>query len=164
MTKRRLAAFSLVIALSLSLSALLSSRLQGQQADNRVKQIGGKFMCMCSCNQVLTQCNHIGCTTSTSMLKELNQAVARGDSETDITQGFIQEFGTKVYAEPPKSGLSLVAWVLPSVYLLVGTLLVIFIISRWRSRLLTPAAAGPSGVTPEELERARRRVARDTED
>jgi len=58
----------------------------------------------------------------------------------------------------------LVAWVLPSVYLLSGTLLVIFIISRWRSRLLTPAAAGPSGVTPEELERARRRVARDTED
>jgi cytochrome c-type biogenesis protein CcmH len=113
---------------------------------------------------VLTQCNHVGCTTSTAMLKELDQSVARGDSEDVITQGFVQEFGTKVYAEPPKSGLSLVAWVLPSVYLLSGTLLVIFIISRWRSRLLTPAAAGPSGVTPEELERARRRVARDTED
>jgi len=131
---------------------------------DRAKQIGGKFMCMCGCNQVLTQCNHVGCTTSTAMLKELDQSVARGDSEDVITQGFVQEFGTKVYAEPPKSGLSLVAWVLPSVYLLVGTLLVIFIISRWRSRLLTPAAAGPSGVTPEELERARRRVARDTED
>ena len=131
---------------------------------DRAKQIGGKFMCMCGCNQVLTQCNHVGCTTSTAMLKELDQSVARGDSEDVITQGFVQEFGTKVYAEPPKSGLSLVAWVLPSVYLLVGTLLVIFIISRWRSRLLTPAAAGPSGVTPEELERARRRVARETED
>ena len=131
---------------------------------DRAKQIGGKFMCMCGCNQVLTQCNHVGCTTSTAMLKELDQSVARGDSEDVITQGFVQEFGTKVYAEPPKSGLSLVAWVLPSVYLVVGTLLVIFIISRWRSRLLTPAAAGPSGVTPEELERARQRVARDTED
>ena len=165
MTKRRLAAFSLVIALSLSLSALLSSRLQGQQADNRVKQIGGKFMCMCGCNQVLTQCNHIGCTTSTSMLKELNQAVARGDSETDITSGFVQEFGTKVYAEPPKSGLSLVAWSLPSIYLLLGTLLVIFVIWRWR-RVMPRAATvtGSRGISPQDLERARRRVTQETED
>lgn len=100
------------------------------------------------------------------MLKELNQAVARGDSEDVITQAFVQEFGTKVYAEPPKSGLSLVAWVLPSVYLLGGTLLVVFIIARWRSRihLQTVPVGGPSGISAEDLERARRRVARDTED
>jgi cytochrome c-type biogenesis protein CcmH len=136
-------------------------------AEDRAKQIGGKFMCMCNCNQVLTQCNHVGCTTSTAMLKELDQAVARGDSEDVITQAFVQEFGTKVYAEPPKSGLSLVAWVLPSVYLVGGTLLVVFLISRWRSRIhLETAAAsvGPSGISAEELERARRRVARETED
>jgi cytochrome c-type biogenesis protein CcmH len=134
---------------------------------NRARQIGGKFMCMCSCNQVLTQCNHVGCTTSTAMLKGLDQAVVRGDSEDVITQSLVQEFGTKVYAEPPKSGLSLVAWVLPSVYLVGGTLLVVFIISRWRSRVHLETAAvggGPSGISAEELERARRRVARETED
>ena len=157
---RRLTAFLFCIV-GVAVSAL--SLPVTAQVD-RARQIGGKFMCMCGCNQVLTQCNHVGCTTSTAMLKELDQSVARGDSEDVITQGFVQEFGTKVYAEPPKSGLSLVAWVLPSIYLLGGTLLVLFIISRWRSRLLTPAAAGPSGITPEDLERARRRVARETED
>jgi len=164
MTKRRLAAFSLVIALSASSSALLSSQLQAQQND-RAKQIGGKFMCMCSCNQVLTQCNHVGCTTSASMLKHLDEAVARGDSETDITSGFVQEFGTKVYAEPPKSGLSLVAWSLPSIYLLLGTLLVIFVIWRWR-RVVPRAAtvSGVRGISPQDLERARRRVTQETED
>jgi cytochrome c-type biogenesis protein CcmH len=133
---------------------------------DRARQIGGKFMCMCGCNQVLTQCNHVGCTTSTAMLKELDQAVARGDSEDVITQAFVQEFGTKVYAEPPKSGLSLVAWVLPSVYLVVGTLLVVFIISRWRSRVHSePAIAnGAPGISQADLERARQRVARETED
>ena len=70
-------------------------------------------MCMCNCNQVLTQCNHVGCTTSTAMLKQIDQAVARGDSEEAITQAFVQEFGTKVYAEPPHSGFSLVAWSMP---------------------------------------------------
>ena len=165
MTKRRLLACSLVIALSASSALLLSSRAQAQQTD-RAKQIGGKFMCMCSCNQVLTQCNHVGCTVSASMLKELDQAVARGDSETAITSAFVQEFGTKVYAEPPKSGLSLVAWSLPSIYLLLGTAVVIFVIWRWRSRAVIPAtnAGGAPGISPEALENARRRVARETED
>ena len=163
MTKRRVAAFTLVLALSAS-SALLSSHAQ-TQAD-RAKQIGGKFMCMCGCNQVLTQCNHVGCTTSASMLKELDQAVARGDSETAITSAFVQEFGTKVYAEPPKSGLSLVAWSLPSIYLLLGTSLVIFVIWRWRSRAMPSAtdAGRAPGISAQDLERARRRVAQETED
>jgi cytochrome c-type biogenesis protein CcmH/NrfF len=136
------------------------------QQTSRAKQIGGKFMCMCGCNQVLTQCNHVGCATSSSMLKELDQSVARGDSEDVITQAFVQEFGTKVYAEPPKSGLSLVAWSLPSVYLLLGTAIVIFVIFRWRARSAAQiAAAGvPSGISQDELERARQRVARETED
>jgi len=168
MTKRRLAAFSLVIALGVSSSALLSARVQAQQSD-RAKQIGGKFMCMCGCNQVLTQCNHIGCTTSASMLKELDQAVARGQSETDITSAFVQEFGTKVYAEPPKSGLSLVAWLLPSIYLLLGTALVMFVIWRWRRALphtatVSAISTGMLGISREDIERARRRVTQETED
>ena len=147
-------------------AGVLAGPLEAQQT-SQAKQIGGKFMCMCSCNQVLTQCNHVGCTTSTSMLKELDQGVARGDSEDVLTQAFVQEFGTKVYAEPPKSGLSLVAWSLPSVYLVLGTAIVIFVIFRWRARPAPQiAAAGsvPAGISRDELERARQRVARETED
>jgi cytochrome c-type biogenesis protein CcmH len=141
----------------------------GAQQTDRAKQVGGKFMCMCGCSQVLTQCNHVGCTTSTSMLKEVDQAVARGDSEEKITQALVLEFGTKVYAEPPKSGLSLVAWMLPSIYLVTGTVLVIFVIVRWRKRNVFLAAApgasaATSAVPPELLARARAQAARDTED
>jgi cytochrome c-type biogenesis protein CcmH len=133
---------------------------------DRAHQIGGKFMCMCGCNQVLTQCNHVGCTTSTAMLKEIDDSLARGDSETAITQSFVQEFGTTVYAEPPKTGLSLVAWVMPSIYLLAGTLLVIFVISRWRAASLrhTVASGSRAGISAKDLDRARRRVAQETQD
>jgi len=72
---------------------LFPLRVSAQQTD-RAKQIGGKLMCTCNCSQVLTQCNHVGCTTSTSMLKELDRAVARGDSEEKIMQAFVQEYGT----------------------------------------------------------------------
>ncbi len=144
---------------------IVAVRVAAQQSD-RAKQIGGKFMCMCGCNQVLTQCNHVGCTTSAAMLKELDHSVNRGDSEDAVTQMFVQEFGTTVYAEPPHSGFSRVAWAMPKVYLLVGTLLVVFVISRWRKRPVPRlASAGPiAGVSSELLERARARAARDTED
>jgi cytochrome c-type biogenesis protein CcmH len=170
MIKQRIAAFFFVIALSVSSTALLSSGLQAQQAESRSKQIGGKFMCMCGCSQVLTQCNHVGCATSASMLKELDQAVARGETETAITSEFVQEFGTKVYAEPPKSGLSLVAWSLPSIYLLLGTMLVVFVIWKWRLRAMpTPATVGGTlsrtpGISTQDIERARQRVTQETED
>jgi cytochrome c-type biogenesis protein CcmH/NrfF len=137
-----------------------------QQSSDRAKQIGGKFMCMCGCNQVLTQCNHVGCTTSAGMLKELDHSVARGDSEDVITQMFVQEFGTKVYAEPPKSGFSFIVWSLPSIYLFCGTLLVVLVISRWRRQAAkhVAAAGNASAVSTELLERARAQAARETED
>jgi cytochrome c-type biogenesis protein CcmH len=121
---------------------------------------------MCGCNQVLSQCNHVGCTTSTAMLKEVDQAVARGDSEDAITQAFVQEFGTKVYAEPPHSGFSLVAWSMPAVYLAIGLVLVLFVISRWRKRPAHAVSGVPNGadISPEMLERARSRAAQETQD
>jgi cytochrome c-type biogenesis protein CcmH len=175
MIRRRIGIAGLGIFVATSAIGLMfplgAGARQAQAQTGRGQAIGGKFMCMCGCNQVLTQCNHVGCTVSTGMLKEIDDAVTRGDSDDVITQSLVQEFGTKVYAEPPKSGLSLVAWMLPSIYLVIGTVVVIFVISRWRGRVhdgLTPAGAGGKvahpGISAAELERARQRVARETED
>src|ERR1700675_1928380 len=158
--------FLAMLLCAAGLLPLLVSPLPAQQPSDRAHQIAGKFMCMCNCNQVLSQCNHVGCTTSTAMLKEVDQAVARGDSEDVITQAFVQEFGTKVYAEPPHSGFSLVAWSMPAVYLAIGLVLVLFVINRWRKRPVNPVASGAanSRISPEMLERARLRAARETQD
>jgi cytochrome c-type biogenesis protein CcmH/NrfF len=159
-----------IVALALlamfATAPLLIAPVGAQQLSDRAKQIGGKFMCMCSCSQVLTECNHVGCTTSTAMLKELNVALSRGETEDAITQMFVQEFGTKVYAEPPKSGFSLVAWALPSIYLFLGTGVVIFVIYRWRKQAVpqTEPTGGAPGVSAELLERARARASRETQD
>jgi cytochrome c-type biogenesis protein CcmH len=165
MIKSRVVAALSILAM-LSLTPLLIRPLGAQQLSDRAKQIGGKFMCMCGCSQVLTECNHVGCSVSASMLKELNQSLSRGGSEDAITQMFVQEFGTKVYAEPPKSGFSLVAWALPSIYLFLGTGVVIFVISRWRKRPVQQAApaGGVPGISPELLERARAQASRETQD
>lgn len=165
MTKvRPIAAFAMLALFATA--PLLIVPAGAQQLSDRAKQVGGKFMCMCGCNQVLTECNHVGCTTSAGMLKELSVALTRGDSEDAITQMFVQEFGTKVYAEPPKSGFSLVAWVLPSVYLFGGAGVVILVISRWRKRpaQVIGSTGGAAGISAELLERARAQASRETQD
>ncbi len=148
MTKAR-PIVAVALLATIAIAPLLIAPVGAQQLTDRAKQIGGKFMCMCSCSQVLTECNHVGCSTSASMLKELNVALARGK-----------------YAEPPKSGFSLVAWALPSIYLFVGTAVVIFVISRWRKRPVQPTgpASGAPGISAELLERARAQASRETQD
>jgi len=165
MTKARAIAGITMLAM-LAMAPLLIVPVGAQQLSDRAKHIGGKFMCMCGCSQVLTECNHVGCSTSASMLKELNQSLSRGNTEDAITQMFVQEFGTQVYAEPPKSGFSLVAWVLPGVYLFGGAGLVVFVISRWRKRPAPRAAlaGGTPGISAELLERARAQASRETQD
>lgn len=169
MKRRRKQIVSAVLGGLLTLGTAAAT-LQAQQTD-RAKEIGGKLLCgvgtpLCDCKQILTQCNHVGCRNSSGMLKTLDQAIARGDSETAIVQGFVAEFGTAVLSEPPKSGLNLVAWYLPATTLFCGLLLVLFVISRWRKRPVM-APSGPamgSGISPEMLARARAQAARETQD
>jgi cytochrome c-type biogenesis protein CcmH/NrfF len=71
-----------------------------------------------------------------------------------------------VYAEPPHSGFSLVAWSMPAIYLAIGFALVLFVISRWRKRPAHAVSASEpgGGISAEMLERARVRAARETQD
>ena len=169
MTKARpIAAIAL-----LAVAPLLIAPLGAQQLSDRAKQVGTKIKCMCrGCDMPASTCSHPGgafsgmCDTAKGMLKEVDQHIAKGETDEQILQAFVQEFGTKVYAEPPKSGFSLVAWALPSIYLFLGTGVVIFVIARWRKRSVeqdAPAGGAP-GISSELLERARAQASRETQD
>jgi len=170
MTKTR-TFVAIAALLTLGMLPVLIAPAGAQQTD-RAKQIGGKLVCgvgtsLCNCKQILTQCNHVGCMNSSMMLKTLDEKVAKGDAEESIVQAFILEFGREVLAEPPKSGFSLIAWLMPSFYLLAGAALVIFVISRWRKRPAAEAAAtsqAAMALPPELLARARAEATRATED
>jgi cytochrome c-type biogenesis protein CcmH len=152
---------------------LLIVPVRAQQFSDRAKQVGMKLKCMCrGCEMSAAGCSHPGgafsgmCDTAKGMLRQIEHHVAKGETDEQILQAFVQEYGTQVYTEPPKSGFSLVAWVLPSVYLFVGGGVVVFVIARWRKRPMKEAvpAGGASGISAELLERARARAARETQD
>ncbi len=125
----------------------------------RYQQLGNSLMCTCGCRQILLQCNHVGCTASDRMTKELQAALTRGDSDDLVRQAFIQKYGETVLAAPEAKGFNLIAWIMPLVTFLVGTLLVVWVVQRWR---LHAAAAGVP-VTPAALDPYRERARRETE-
>ena len=136
--------------------------LQGQSSD-RAKVLGAKLICMCNCGQILTACNHVGCTKSAAMLKEMDQRVASGDNDDLILQSFVQEYGEAVLAEPPSHGFNSLAWAIPIIASLFGLGVVILVIRNWRHPAVPVAASGPA-ISPELLERGRQQADRDTDD
>ncbi|HXJ18555.1 MAG TPA: cytochrome c-type biogenesis protein CcmH [Candidatus Polarisedimenticolia bacterium] len=144
----RLAAF-----LFAAIALLVVPASQAQQTE-RAKELGKKLMCVCGCNQVLTSCNHVGCTYSHTMLKQVDDRVARGDSDQLILQAFVQEYGPTVLAEPPAKGFDWAAWIVPVVVPLVALFILWEVARRWRQRAVLAPAGGPK-ISAELLDRAR---------
>lgn len=105
----------------------------------RVKELGQRFICICSCNQLLTGCNHINCPSSGPMLAELADQVDQGKSDASIVSYFVQKYGMTVLSAPPASGFNLTAWLMPFVALAVGAILVVYFARRFRARWVAAA-------------------------
>jgi cytochrome c-type biogenesis protein CcmH len=138
----------------------------------RAKEIGMHLKCQCrGCEMSAGGCAHPGgafsgpCDTAKGMLKEIDQHLAKGESEQQIIDAFVVQYGTVVYVEPPKTGFGLVAWLMPVVYFALGLALVVFVVRKWAVR---PPSATAHATTPnlqsDALARARAQAARDTED
>lgn len=130
----------------------------------RFKEIGHQLMCICGCNQILLECNHVGCPSSDGMRNELMAGLERGDNDSLVEQAFVQKYGPVVLAAPPTTGfVNQSAWVVPFLVLGLGVLAVAAVIRSWRNR---PAPAIADGLHPArgaELEEFREKARKETE-
>jgi cytochrome c-type biogenesis protein CcmH/NrfF len=148
-----------LIMLALAVFALLGA---GDESA-RVNDLGHRMMCVCGCNQILLECNHVGCTYSDRMRAELVAAVDRGDNDDLTLQGFVQKYGTTVMAAPTKTGFNRVAWIMPYLVLMLGLVTVTAIVRVWKSRPLVLPAGSVAAVHGSELEYFRDQARKDTE-
>jgi cytochrome c-type biogenesis protein CcmH/NrfF len=131
----------------------------------RFNDLGHRMMCVCGCNQILLECNHVGCTYSDKMRDQLQAALDKGANNNDdlILQGFVQEYGPTVIAAPTASGFNRVAWIMPFAVLALGITFVIYVVRSWKNRP-TPALADGIAIAPaSELEEFRRKARRETD-
>jgi cytochrome c-type biogenesis protein CcmH/NrfF len=131
--------------------------------DARFRDLGHHLMCVCGCNQILLECNHVGCQYSDRMRVELAAALDRGDNDDLTLQSFIQKYGTTVVAAPSTSGFGRVAWVMPFIALLAGMATVVFVVRAWRNRPTPALADGIQPLHGPELEQFRNLADKETE-
>lgn len=161
--------FFLALILSLAIVPLVAVDLHAYS--DQAKQIGMHLKCMCrGCDMSAGGCSHPGgafsgpCETAKGMLNDVDAHLAKGETQEQIIQAFVNQYGAIVYVEPPKHGFGIVAWVMPFFYAILGIALVAFIIRKWlKPRPITTSGSGPT-ISNESLDRLRAQAARDTED
>jgi cytochrome c-type biogenesis protein CcmH/NrfF len=169
MTSNRKLGFvgALAAALFLLVATLPVAPASRAQQTDRAKSLGKRVKCMCGgCEDAAGLCTHGGgdfagpCDTAKAELKEVDAGVARGDSDDLILQSSVQEYGSTVLVEPPKSGFSWLVWIAPIAAPLIAFFLIWEVVRRWRHRAALAPAGGPA-ISPDLLARARSEAAKD---
>ena len=149
---------SLALGLVVALSALGAGDT-GQRFEN----LGHQLICTCGCNQILLECNHVGCTVSGGMRNELSSGLSRGDSNDLVLQSFVQKYGPIVLAAPTTLGFNKVAWITPFAVFVAGIGMVLLVIRNWKLRPPTMPAVAVGGSSSQNFKALRDRARQDTE-
>jgi len=155
MRKSRLIGLALLAAmLGLGL-ALASTYLAAAQApsptpqitDNQVNAVARQLYCPVCENIPLDVCP----TTACAQWRELiRQMLADGKSVDDIKNYFVVNYGTRVLATPPRTGLNWLIYILPPLGFLVGVYLVYRVLRTARKRAVSSIPPGPEPVSDDK--------------
>src|SRR5947209_11576764 len=143
-----------VVTIAFAVSLLGAS---GDQA--RFSDLGHRMTCVCGCNQILLECNHVGCTYSDRMREQLMSVVQKDSSDDAVLQSFVREYGVTVLAAPTGRGFDRMAWIMPFAVFFAGSFTAAMVIRNWKERHPVPATAG----TPPTLDHYREQARKETE-
>ncbi len=141
------------------------------QQEARSRALSLKLRCMCGgCDDTVGTCKHSGgpfagpCDAAAKpMLKEINERIARGESDDLILQDFVQEYGPTVLISPPAKGFNWLVWIAPVLLPILAVALVWEVVRRWRRRAVLAPAGGPA-ISPELIDRARREAGKEIDE
>jgi cytochrome c-type biogenesis protein CcmH len=150
----------------LLVGVLAITMMGASDTGRRFTSLGHELICVCGCNQILLECNHVGCTASERMRGELQGMLDQGKSDHDILQEFAVKYGNTILAAPTTTGFNLVAWIIPFLVLATATFFAGVLVRRWRSGqepLPTPVLATAARARADGLDDYREQARRETE-
>lgn len=126
-------------ALSVVVGALIASGAAAAAGPPSAADLEAELVCPV-CETTLDQST---APVAQRMKSFIRVRIAAGDTEQQIKDALVDEFGPGVLATPPKSGFGLLAWLLPLVVLLAGALAVGLLIRSWSRRRATAEDSQP---------------------
>jgi cytochrome c-type biogenesis protein CcmH len=101
--------------------------------------VESQVMCT-SCHEPLEAVSSPQALSEKAYIKSL---IAQGDTEQQILNDLVTQYGVAVLAKPPASGFDLTIYILPPLALAAGVAFLLFTLPRWRERSRVAAAAAP---------------------
>ena len=128
-------------------SFLVLAGLGASDSAARLDKDGHSIMCVCGCNELLGECNHVSCPASGPMRVQLAALIAQGKSDNTIFHEFQDQYGPVVLAAPMFTRFNHVAWIMPPLVLFLGIAGTLLIVRKWKFRTvpMPPAAKAPGG-------------------
>jgi cytochrome c-type biogenesis protein CcmH len=115
-----------ILLLTLLLFFVASSTAQAQSSDppsdDEVNAIARDLYCPVCENTPLDVCPTVACAQWRDMIRE---KLVAGWSKDEISQYFVDQYGDRVLAEPPRRGFNWLVYVLPPIFFIGGVFLVI---------------------------------------
>jgi cytochrome c-type biogenesis protein CcmH len=147
----------------LAAAVLLAGVITLQEVtDDEVNAVAKQLYCPICENTPLDVCPTQACKDWRELIR---QQLSEGQTEEQIIDYFVANYGPQVLAEPPAKGFSTLVWILPVVVLIGGGIALWRLLRQWQNR---PAPAQPmavddfasstSGVAPEMLDRIEREI------
>ena len=136
MKSARLTSYVLLLILVLAGAWTSSASAQGPTpTDDEVNRIAKQLYCPVCESTPLDVCPTEACRQWRDLIRSM---LAEGKSEAEIKQYFVTQYGARVLAEPPNR---LVTYLVPSVIILLGALLLLRGFQMWMKPSTTKAAA-----------------------
>lgn len=102
---------------------------QPTPADDDVNAIARELYCPVCENTPLDVCPTEACRQWRELIRQM---LSEGKSKQEIQQYFVEHYGARVLAEPPRQGLNWLAYLVPPVAFLGGVLLLVRAFQTWK--------------------------------
>jgi cytochrome c-type biogenesis protein CcmH len=114
---------------------------------DRINEIAEDLNCPTCTGINLADCRTLTCE---QWREKIGDLVAEGYSDQEVLDYFSTRYGTQVLQEPPRSGFTLILWLLPVIAILAGGAWLAYVIRGWRKDELAPVAVGspPAAAKP----------------
>jgi cytochrome c-type biogenesis protein CcmH len=125
-------------------STLLIIEPKQETLDQRVQNVASQLKCpVCQGESVADS----QATIAQQMRQVIREQLLSGKSEQDVVQYFIRSYGDQIVWLPPWQGFSLLAWLVPIAFVLVGAVLVFIVLREWRAGV---AVVGENDIASED--------------
>lgn len=149
MTGRRalLIAIGMVTILAAIWSFVLLSSPPTETLDQRVIDVASQLKCpVCQGESVADSPALI----SQQMRAVIRQQLSQGRSEQQVISYFVDRYGSGILWAPPRQGFTLIAWIVPPAFLLLGAITMLLVLRGWQKTAKSRPDDGESVTSTKE--------------